>query len=111
MGFRSTFTSQHYGHKLPDWFSEKYEKWVQVMDGTLIAPKTEHNIYDDKFFIDYQKALIEAGFFDEPRHDFKMVIAILHEDNKISKVHIFKDRIEYFWENDWYDMDFIWTQV
>ena len=57
--------------------------------GTLVVSKCEAKFYDNSFFKDYQKALIEVGF------DFvsNVSISVLGEDGYISRVNIYKAEI------------------
>jgi len=91
MGFRSTLTTQFYGYDLPDWFKDKYTDYYYI-NGTLVSSLCELKHYNDEFETDYQKALIECGFFDKIK---SMVCAVLAEDGVITKVFISKDDIEY----------------
>lgn len=92
---------------MPEWIKTKYEKLILFIDGTLIASKTESKFYDDEFFIDYQKALKEAGFWDNI--NFEVCISVLSEDDTLSRVNIFNDKILYY-QFDAFEDDFIWTQ-
>lgn len=91
---------------MPEWIKTKYEKSILFIDGTLIASKTESKFYDDKFFIDYQKALKEAGFWDIV--NFPVCISVLAEDDTLSRVNIFIDKILYY-QCDSIEDNFIWN--
>lgn len=95
MGFRSVLITDHYGHKLPEWFKEKYNEDFNFLSGTLVSSKAEIKLYSgDEFFQDYQKALAETGILD---NSFRVNCVVLHEDGVITKVVISKKEIEYFW--------------
>lgn len=109
MGFRSTLISEHYSAELPSWIKEKYNDRILFIEGTLIASKTEFKIYTNDLFEDFQKALIECGFFEE--YEYEVSIAILAEDGVISKVEVFKNEIKYFWmEKQDFEVDYVWQQ-
>lgn len=109
MGFRSTIVSEHYsGGVLPNWFKDKYSDRLLYPDGILIVSKTEWKYYSNELFEDYRKALIEIGFFDDI--SFTVGIAVMAEDQFISKVLIGKDEIKYTWMEDGFDSDHVWCQ-
>lgn len=110
MGFRSTLISEHYSAQIPEWFVEKYKEKIICIDGTLIASKTEFKIYDNEVFEDFQKALIESGIFNDVSERFSVAIAVLAEDEFISKVEIRKSSIKYLWMQEMEEAEHVWMQ-
>lgn len=110
MGFRSTLISEHYSATIPDWFAEKYKKKINVIDGTLIASKTEFKIYSNEIFEDFQRALIESGFFENLSDNFSVAIAVMGEDQVISKVEIRHNSIKYFWMDACLEAKYVWCE-
>ena len=108
MGFRSTIVSEHYSGVLPNWFKDKYSDRLLYPDGILIVSKTKWKYYGNDLFEDYRNALIEIGFFDDI--SFKVGIAVMAEDQFISKVLIGKDGIEYTLMVHGFDADSVWCQ-
>jgi hypothetical protein len=108
MGFRSTLVSEHYPGVLPNWFTEKYSDRLLFPNGILIVSKTEWKYYDNDVFEDYKEALIEIGFFSII--EFGVAIAVLAEDQFISKVLINKDKITYIWMDEGVEMQHVWKQ-
>jgi predicted GNAT superfamily acetyltransferase len=109
MGFRSTLISEYYGFDLPAWFGEKYSEFITVMDGTLVASRIEFQIYNNNLFEDLQKALIEAGYFENTK-DRVFHVAVLHEDAEISKVVIGEIEIHYYLMDNGMELQNVWTQ-
>jgi hypothetical protein len=109
MGFRSTLITDYYGFDLPAWFVEKYDRFITVMDGTLVASKMEFQIYNNDIFEDLQKALIEAGFFNGSK-DRVLNVAVLHEDAEITKVSISHDKIDYILMDNGMKLCSVWMQ-
>ena len=108
MGLRSTIVSEHYSGVLPNWFKDKYSDRLIYPDGILIVSKTKFKYYTNDLFKDYRKALIETGFFDDI--SFTVGIAVMAEDQFISKVLVGKDGIKYTWMEDGFDSDHVWRQ-
>ena len=106
MGFRSTLCSSDYPGTLPEWFKEKYQHIMLFPQGILVVSKKEAKFYDNEFFINYQMALIESGFWDE--YDLPVRIAVLAEDGVVSQVVISKDDIDYFWMDFGDEMAHVW---
>jgi len=106
MGFNSILVSEHYMGDLPNWFKDKYSDRLLYPDGTLIVSKTEWEYYTNDIFEDYRKALIEIGFFDD--FDYSVGIAVMGEDQVMSKVLVSKDDITYNWMNEFFGSDQIW---
>lgn len=108
MGLRSTLVSQDCDGKLPDWFKDKYNQWISFPRGLLISSKAERKFYDNEFFEDYQKAVIESGFWN--KNDIGIVIVVLGEDDFISKVIIKENEIRYIWMKNEWEADHVWRQ-
>ena len=108
MGFRSTIVSEYYNGVLPNWFKERYSDRLLYPDGILIVSKTEWKYDSNNLFEDYRKALIEIGFFD--RKNFTVGIAVMAQDQFISKVIIGKDDIKYIWMEDGFNHYNVWGQ-
>lgn len=113
MGFRSTIVSEYYDGNIPEWFKEKYSDRLFFPGGILIVSKKEWKYYSGELFEDYQKALVESGFFDHfiDGFNYTVAIAVLAEDKMISKVLIGENGIRYFWmyEDD-HETDHVWCQ-
>lgn len=95
MGFRSTICSQYYDGTLPTWFINKYNETILFPLGLLIVSKIEAKYYGVEFFEDYQLAIKESGFW-EKTYKPNMTIAVLGEDDVISKVIITEKSIFYY---------------
>ena len=106
MGFRSTLTTQHYGYKMPEWFKEKYNDKFLITD-TLVSQREWKMYSGNEFFEDYQRALIEVGIL---KNGFKVVCAVLAEDDNITKVVITDSQIKYFLMEDRILLDGVWNQ-
>jgi hypothetical protein len=108
MGFRSTITSQHYDHPIPEWFKEKYKEYLLFPSGSFITSSKEFKLYSGmELFSDYQKCLIENGLL---KGNFEVVCAVLAEDGGVTRVILSKDRIEYFITEDRFQWDGLWNQ-
>lgn len=89
MGFRSSFTTQHYSISWPDWFIDKYTDHVWFWQGHLSSKGEwkEYSTYSE-LAEDIQKAIK----WDKVR--FKnLVLVWLHECGGITRVQIEKDEI------------------
>ena len=107
MGYRSTLISQDYGGELPKWFLEEYKDDIFSSSGCLIvSSKREVKQYGNSFFEDYQKAVLESGFWNG--NDLSIVLAVLAEDGFITKVTIKKDDIIYTYMEEWMSGDRDW---
>ena len=96
MGFRSTFISEDYHGNLPEWFMDKWRpKGIIVRPNTLmISSAGEMKMYSHGGLAieDYQKALLEVGFFDE----FTIMrIVVMTETGSITRVDLTKDGITF----------------
>jgi hypothetical protein len=108
MGFTSTFASQDSGVELPAWFKEKYNDYLHINYG-YICSKGGIKIYAHKIFEDYQKALIESGYFCE--HIREMEVAVIAENGVVTKVLITKDDIKYnVYYNEYYEDEAVYWQ-
>ena len=100
MGYRCTLCSNDRpGYELPQWFKEKYQNHFLMPYGLTVYTKNERKFYDNEFFEDYQKAMIESGFFHSEYT--KMHLAVLGEDGAIFRVVINKDKINYDYLDDY----------
>lgn len=110
MGYRCTICSNDRpGYQLPQWFKDKYQNHFLMPDGLTIYTKLERKFYDNEFFEDYQKAMIESGFFC---NEFtKMYVAVLGEDGAMFRVVINKDKISYDYLDDYLETDGILTYM
>src|SRR4051812_38813843 len=96
MGFRSTFITEDYPLKMPDWFREKYGRFVFFdAKGYLpIASRVEIKTYSGlgaELAQDLQRILIAAN--DSTLSEF--VLVWLHECGGVTRVEIHKDKILY----------------
>jgi hypothetical protein len=95
MGYRCTLCSNDMpGGKLPQWFKDKYEKYFLFIDGLTLTTKQEIKFYDNDFFEDYRKAIVESGYFDGFSDLYEIYLAVLGEDGAIYRVTINKYEIK-----------------
>ena len=97
MGFLSTLVSLYEGsNTLPKWFIDKHEGRLHFSNGSAISSSVSIKMYSSKVNLieDYQKALVEIGFFDS-NHD-EMILAVLSEYGDVTKVVITQDSIKYY---------------
>lgn len=98
MGFRSTITTEHFGHTVPDWFVEKWP-WLQFgtsHDGNnttpklLITSRREAKFYsefrNEELLKDVQKVLKEVDVK-------KLVAVLLHECGGVTRIEITQNDI------------------
>jgi hypothetical protein len=106
MGFRSTLTTQYYGHELPEWFKEKHKDNF-LISNTLVSQREWKFYSGNEFFEDYQKALIEVCLL---KNGFKVVSVVLAEDGYITKVIITENEIKYILMEDGHEWDGVWNR-
>ena len=95
MGYRCTLCSNDApGSELPQWFKDKYEKYFFFPDGLTVTTKQEIKFYDNDFFEDYRKAIIESGHFDKFSDLYEIYLSVLGEDGSIHRVTINKNEIK-----------------
>lgn len=99
MGFRSTFTTQDYAIKWPEWFREKYNQTVYFpLEYGIISSKHECKSYSTwgELEADIQKAIDwnEVSISN-------LVLIWLHECGGITRVEISKDAIKYSEPVEW----------
>lgn len=105
MGYRSTFISEHVDCEIPDWFIGKWVLEVHFFQNSLIASAYELSLCDGKhLFEDYQKALIKGGVFKNQKVNTPICVVVMGEDQAITKVKIYRDKIEYMWMEESHDM-------
>ena len=108
MGYRSTLTSNAYKADIPEWFKEKYGKFIEV-NGTLLNSKEEWKFYDgNELFEDFRKALHESGFWNDV--SFAIHCAVLAEDGAITRIDVHPDRVEYTLLMERMEMEGCWNQ-
>lgn len=111
MGYRCTLCSNDRpGYELPQWFKDKYQNHFFMPDGLTIYTKSERKFYDNEFFEDYQKAMIESGYFNKSYVN-KMYLSVLGEDGAAFRVVITKDKINYDYLDDYLSTDGILTYM
>ena len=94
MGYRCTLCSNDLpGAEFPQWFKDKYQDKFLFIDGLTLTTKQERKFYDNEFFEDYQKAIIESGYFDEMSDSYEVYLSVLGEDGSIHRVTITKNKI------------------
>ena len=96
MGFRSTFISEDLGGNLPEWFMDKWRpRGIIARPNTLmISSGEEMKMYSHGGMAieDYQKALLEVGFFNKfPT----MLIVVMSESGSITRIDLRKDGITF----------------
>ena len=95
MGYRCTICSNDRGgHELPQWFKEKYQNHFLMPYGLTVYTKNERKFYDNDFFEDYRKAIIESGHFDKFSDLYEIYLSVLGEDGSIHRVTINKNEIK-----------------
>jgi hypothetical protein len=87
MGFRSVFVTASNGQVWPQWFRNKYDKWLNIPEMGLLSTKEEVKVYEDHIFLDIQLAL-------DPEQ-FPLRVVVLHECGGITLVDIHSDNIVY----------------
>ena len=96
MGYRCTLISSDLiGNGLPVWFKEKYDDRFFFSEGLIVSSKQERKFYDNEFFEDYQKAIIESGFWND-KYSPDVYLAVLGDDGAVFKVIISPIEIKYF---------------
>jgi len=102
MGFRSTFTTQHYAIQWPQWFLDKYAGAIWFTEDG-IGPL--HSVREDKTYdrwkelhTDIQRAI---DWTDERRAPDNFVLVYLHECGGITRCQIEKDAIKWSEPDDW----------
>lgn len=109
MGYRCTLvSSDRIGNGLPVWFKEKYDDRFFFSKGLMVSSKQERKFYDNEFFEDYQKAIIESGFWNE-KYPLKVFLALLGDDGAVFKVIISPTEIKYFLMCERFETDEILT--
>lgn len=101
MGFRSTFTSSDYSIEWPDWFREKYGKYVYIPEKGSICSKVECKVYltwldlvrDVQKAIDWDKFSKKNPTFDPQGNKQAFTLLFLHECEGVSRCQIYRDRI------------------
>ena len=103
MGFRSTFTTQDYHIKWPQWFLDKYAKNIWFTKDS-IGPL--HSICEGKTYqkwnelhTDIQSAIDWDGGLD------KFILVYLHECGGITRCQIMKDNIIWSEPEGWRTTD------
>ena len=105
--FRTTFVSEDFAIKPPEWFKEKYD-WVNFscwngQAGLGIASPNERKFYSNlnetELFVDIQKVLHESDF------DGVFTIVLLHECGGVTLVKITKDNISGREPVSWKEVD------
>jgi len=99
MGFRSTFTTQHYAIDWPEWFVEKYEATIMFPPGNCgpISSKIECKTYST--WVDLDKDIHRAIDWDSFPLDF--VLVYLHECGGITRVQFDKAGVLYSEPDAW----------
>lgn len=103
MGFRSTFTMEHYAIEWPDWFREKWKFLIQFNrdGGSLFHPRREFKFITE-LIDDIAKSLEESGWWNG---GINFVIVFLHECGGITRVQFDKGRVRYSEPEDWKHVD------
>lgn len=100
MGFRSTFTTEHYGIKWPDWFVEKWQKAIHFPDGHSGAISSKHEAKTYGLWEDLPDDLQKAIPWD----DFglkEFVMVYLHECGGITRCQIERNAIKWSEPEEW----------
>lgn len=108
MGYRCTLISSDLiGNGLPVWFKEKYDDRFLFSEGIMVSSKQERKFYDNEFFEDYQKAIIESGFWND--NSLKVLLVVLGDDGAVFKVIISPIEIKYYLMSEYLETDEILT--
>lgn len=101
MGFRSTFTTQDYPLRWPDWFQEKYRDFITFPPTGVggIYSRQECKTYG--VWTDLEKDIQQAIVWQDHCHNFRFVLVYLHECGGITRVQISKDHIFYSEPDGW----------
>lgn len=103
MGFRSTFTTQDYAIKWPEWFRDKYAGFISFAVGGTgpIHPIREGKTYGawENLHTDIQKAI------DWNEHKVKFILVYLHECGGITRCQIEQDSIKWTEPDGWASTD------
>lgn len=101
MGFRSTFITSDYSIEWPEWFVDKYNRYINI--GSCLSSKHEYKAYDDaELYSDIQKCLPERW-----RDDFDFNLVYLHECDGVTKVKITKKKIIISEPHEWKEVEYI----
>ncbi len=102
MGYRHSLISKSFHLAWPEWYSAKYSFLFYVTDN-IVATKIELKFYNNDFFEDTQKALVEIGWFNGRISPF--VFVAISDDGVVNKVQIIRERITYMVLHDGYELD------
>ena len=97
MGFRSSFTTEHYSIAWPKWFREKYDRFVWFHGGHL-ASRGEWKTYST--FTDLHEDIQKAIDWEElvvPH----LALVWLHECGGVTRVHIGESSIRIDEPEEW----------
>ncbi len=103
MGFRSTFSSSDYDIEWPDWFREKYYRFVNI--DSCLTSKWEVKLYfggAEDLTEDIQKVLTEQ---EEPWDDLEFILLFLHECDGCTRCHITPEYIRWSEPVEWIAVD------
>ena len=102
MGFLSTFTVEHKGLVWPDWFKEKYAKYLTFSMDSMIAPVREMKMYMpplSELPEDIRRAIDWEG------NVVIFVMCFLHECEGITRCHITRDAIRWSEPTAWAEVE------
>ena len=115
MGFRSVGITEHTGVTIPQWFKDKWDDELNIpvyspnvgyreeLVGTPRTPisyKFERKWHDD-IIEDLQKVVAE----DVEWSGNKLDMVIMHEDSRINKVEIYRDKVVYLEPSEWEEVE------
>ncbi len=102
MGYRASAITEHTGLTIPQWFKEKWDDQLNIplYEGEMYAekyigtPRTpisykwERKWHDD-IIEDLQKVVAE----DEEWSGNSLKMIMMHEDGKVNRINIYKDKV------------------
>jgi hypothetical protein len=103
MGFRSTFTTEHYGIDWPQWFRDKYKSSIYFKEDGFgpLHSMFEARIYD--IWLNLHTDIQKAIDWDKPPSKF--VLVYLHDCGGITRCEISKDAIKWSEPKKWEQTD------
>lgn len=108
MGFRSTFTISDCGIDWPQWFVDKYERYVWFSDdhtGTIAANREVKTYYGfETLAEDIQRSAIESCHWIGER-EWPIMLVYLHECGGITRCRITRDAIQWTQPDAWLEVD------
>ena len=92
MGFRSTFTIEHYAYDWPVWFKAKYQDTIHFHDSGLISARSEFKTY--MTFAELERDIQKSIDWDS-MGPVNVIMVWLHECGGVTRVQITEWIIRY----------------